>query len=76
MFNNSLTDQQNEVDSCPDDEPRQQCGGDPCNGRSCRAYPGIPLTCKVNNCGGSCTAEFYDEDNEKVSCCPRNRGKT
>ena len=50
---------------CPGGEPVVNCFADPCLDKVCKAFP--DAKCKANYCGG-CKAEFYDLDENKVSC--------
>ncbi|XP_032235803.2 uncharacterized protein LOC5510701 isoform X2 [Nematostella vectensis] len=51
--------------ACPEGQPVVMCLRDPCESASCPANP--MATCRPNYCG-TCSAEFYDERNNKVNC--------
>ncbi|XP_078593302.1 uncharacterized protein LOC144871590 isoform X2 [Branchiostoma floridae x Branchiostoma japonicum] len=50
----------------PTEAPDTQCcDPDPCDSATCAANPGA--TCKADDCD-SCTAVFYDSDDNVVTC--------
>ncbi|XP_078001190.1 uncharacterized protein LOC144453723 isoform X8 [Glandiceps talaboti] len=50
---------------CPDGQPVVSCVINPCEVNECHANPNA--RCVANYCG-SCTADFFDENNRKVNC--------
>ncbi|XP_006821660.1 uncharacterized protein LOC100371432 [Saccoglossus kowalevskii] len=52
-------------DVCPYDKPLVQCTVNPCDNAVCHGYANVK--CRASYCGG-CTAEFYDDLNNKVTC--------